>query len=441
MIERYSRPEMAALWSVDARYRRWLDVEIAVCDVLAERGVIPSDAVATIRDKADFDADRIAEIEREVRHDVIAFLTNVAEYVGPDSRWVHYGMTSSDVLDTALALQLRDAGALILEGIDRLGAALEARAREHKDTPCVGRTHGVHGEPTTFGLKLLVFALETRRNRERLERALAEVAVGKISGAVGTFAHLEPAVEEAVCRRLGIGFEPVATQVVQRDRHAALVLALAQVASSLDKFAVEFRHLARTEVREVEEEFGRGQKGSSAMPHKRNPWRFENISGLARVVRGYAVAALENEALWHERDMSNSSVERVILPDAFLAVDFMLQRSAGLVEGLVVFPERMRRNLELTGGLVFSGTLLLELAGKGLSREAAYALVQGHAMAIWKEASAGQVPPDAFQQRVLADPEMNKVLSREEIERVFQLDETLRHVDAIFARALSEETS
>jgi adenylosuccinate lyase len=439
MIERYSRPEMAALWSVDARYRRWLDVEIAVCDVLAERGVIPSDAAATIRDKAAFDADRIAEIEREVRHDVIAFLTNVAEYVGPDSRWVHYGMTSSDVLDTALALQLRDAGALILEGIDRLGAALEARAREHKDTPCVGRTHGVHGEPTTFGLKLLVFTLETRRNRERLERALEEVAVGKISGAVGTFAHLEPAVEEAVCRRLGIGFEPVATQVVQRDRHAALVLALAQVASSLDKFAVEFRHLARTEVREVEEEFGRGQKGSSAMPHKRNPWRFENISGLARVVRGYAVAALENEALWHERDMSNSSVERVILPDAFLAVDFMLQRSAGLVEGLVVFPERMRRNLELTGGLVFSGTLLLELARKGLSREAAYALVQSHAMAIWKEVGEGRVPPDAFQQRALADPEMNKVLSREEIERVFRLDETLRHVDAIFARALSEE--
>jgi adenylosuccinate lyase len=430
---------MAALWGVDARYRRWLDVEIAVCEVLAERGVIPGDAVATIRDKAGFDADRIAEIEREVRHDVIAFLTNVAEHVGPDSRWVHYGMTSSDVLDTALALQLRDAGALILEGIDRLGAALEARAREHKDTPCVGRTHGVHGEPTTFGLKLLVFALEMRRNRERVQRALAEAAVGKISGAVGTFAHLEPAVEEAVCRRLGIGFEPVATQVVQRDRHAALVLALAQVASSLDKFAVEFRHLARTEVREVEEEFGRGQKGSSAMPHKRNPWRFENISGLARVVRGYAVAALENEALWHERDMSNSSVERVILPDAFLAVDFMLQRSAGLVEGLVVFPERMRRNLELTGGLVFSGTLLLELARKGLSREAAYALVQSHAMATWKEVGEGRVPPDAFQQRALADPEMNKVLSREEIERVFRLDETLRHVDAIFARALSEE--
>ena len=429
MIERYSRPEMAALWGVDARYRRWLDVEIAVCEVLAERGVIPSDAVATIRDKAGFDADRIAEIEREVRHDVIAFLTNVAEHVGPDSRWVHYGMTSSDVLDTALALQLRDAGALILEGIDRLGAALEARAREHKDTPCVGRTHGVHGEPTTFGLKLLVFALETRRNRERVERALAEAAVGKISGAVGTFAHLEPAVEEAVCRRLGIGFEPVATQVVQRDRHAALVLALAQVASSLDKFAVEFRHLARTEVREVEEEFGRGQKGSSAMPHKRNPWRLENVSGLARVMRGYAVAGLENEALWHERDISNSSTERMIFPDAMATLDFMLQRFAGLVETLSVDPERMRQNLELTHGLVFSGTLLLELARKGLTREDAYALVQEHAMDTWKHGGD-------FRQRVVADVRISEVLSKEEIDRAFSLTEALRHVDRIFERSL-----
>ena len=350
-------------------------------------------------------------------------------------------MTSSDVLDTALALQLRDAGQLLLLGVDRVAAALEARAREHKHTPTVGRTHGVHGEPTTFGLKLLVFALEMRRNRTRLERALEEAAVGKISGAVGTFAHLEPAVEEAVCERLQIGFEPVATQVVQRDRHAALVLALAQIATSLDKFAVELRHLARTEVREVEEEFGRGQKGSSAMPHKRNPWRFENVSGLARVVRGYAVAALENEALWHERDMSNSSVERIVLPDAFLAVDFMLDRMAGLIEGLVVFPERMRRNLEMTGGLVFSGTLLLELAEQGLTREDAYARVQGHAMAIWKEASEGQVSPHALRDRVLADPEITAVLGEAAIERIFRLEETLKHVDAIFERALPEETS
>jgi adenylosuccinate lyase len=280
-----------------------------------------------------------------------------------------------------------------------------------------------------------------RRNRERLARALEEAAVGKISGAVGTFAHLEPAVEEEVCGRLGIGFEPVATQVVQRDRHAVLVGALAQVASSLDKFATEFRHLARTEVREVEEEFGRGQKGSSAMPHKRNPWRFENLSGLARVVRGYALAALENQALWHERDMSNSSVERIVLPDAFTTVDFMLQRFAGLVEGLVVFPERMRRNLELTGGLVFSGTLLLELAQAGLSREDAYARVQGHAMAIWKEASEGQVPADALLKRVLADPEITAVLPAAQIERIFRLEEALRHVDAIFARALEEGSS
>ncbi len=432
---------MAELWTVEARYQRWLDVELAVCDVLAERGVIPDEAARTIRKKAGFDAERIAEIEREVRHDVIAFLTNVAEHVGPESRHVHFGMTSSDVLDTALALQIRDAGRLVLEGVDRVCAALEARAREHKHTPTVGRTHGVHGEPTTFGLKLLVQLLEMRRNRDRFERALDDAAVGKISGAVGTFAHLEPAVEEAVCGRLDIGFEPVSTQVVQRDRHAVLVGALAQVASSLDKFATEFRHLARTEVREVEEEFGRGQKGSSAMPHKRNPWRFENISGLARVVRGYALAALENQALWHERDMSNSSVERIVLPDAFTTVDFMLHRFAGLVEGLVIFPDRMRRNLELTGGLVFSGTLLLELAQAGKSREDAYALVQGHAMAIWKEASEGQVPADALLRRVRADPEITGALPAEAIERIFRLEGALRHVDAIFARALGEESS
>ncbi len=436
MIERYSRPEMAALWTVEARYQRWLDVELAVCDVLAERGTIPAAAVETIRAKAGFDAGRVAEIEREVRHDVIAFLTNVAEHVGPESRWIHYGMTSSDVLDTALALQIRDAGRVLLAGVDRMLAALRARALEHRHTPTVGRTHGVHGEPTTFGLKLLVFHQEMQRNRERLVRALDEAAVGKISGAVGTFAHLEPAVEEAVCARLGIGFEPAATQVVQRDRHAALGAVFALVASSLDKFAVEFRHLARTEVREVEEEFGKGQKGSSAMPHKRNPWRFENVSGLARVIRGYATALFENDALWHERDMSNSSVERVVLPDAFSALDFMLQRSAGLIEGLVVFADRMRRNLELTGGLVFSGTLLLALAARGLSREEAYALVQGHAMEIWERATRGPVSPDAFRERIAGDARIGKVLSAEEVARVFSLEEALGRVDAIFERAL-----
>lgn len=429
MIERYSRPEMRDLWSDAGRYQRWLEVELAVCDVLAERGEIPAEAARAVRERARFDPARIAEIEAEVRHDVIAFLTNVAESVGPEARFVHYGMTSSDVLDTALALQIRDAGRLLLAGVERLGAALLRRAEEYRHTPAVGRTHGVHAEPTTFGLKLLVFQQEMVRNRERLERALAQASVGKISGAVGTFAHLEPAVEEAVCARLGLGFEPVATQVVQRDRHAELVSTLALVASSCDKVAVELRHLARTEVREVEEEFGRGQKGSSAMPHKRNPWRLENVSGLARVLRGYATAALENTVLWHERDISNSSVERVILPDATIALDFMLHRLAGLVETLVVYPDRMRENLDLTRGLVFSGTLLLELARKGLAREDAYRLVQAHAMDTWERGGD-------FRERVLADPAIAEVLSKEEIDRAFDLGHALRHVDAIFERAL-----
>ncbi len=434
MIERYSRPEMQAIWSDEARFRRWLDVELCVCDVLAERGVIPVSAAQTIRAKADFNVARIDEIEREVRHDVIAFLTNVAEYVGPDSRYVHYGMTSSDVLDTALALQIRDAGEILLAGIDAVIDALRERALEHRNTPAVGRTHGIHAEPTTFGLKLLVFLAEMRRNRKRVAAALADAAVGKISGAIGTFAHLEPAVEAEVCKRLGIGFEIAATQVVQRDRHSAFVNALAVTASSLDKFAVEFRHLARTEVREVEEEFGKGQKGSSAMPHKRNPWRLENVSGIARVLRGYASAALENTALWHERDMSNSSVERIVLPDATIALDFTLHRFAGLVRSLVVYPDRMRENLELTRGLVFSGTLLLELANRGVLREDAYRLVQRHAMDTWERGGD-------FRERVLGDTEITGILSKEDIERTFSLDQALRHVDAIFERVLEEEKS
>jgi adenylosuccinate lyase len=430
MIERYSRPEMRAIWSDEGRLRRWLEVELAVCDVLAERGQIPAEAARSIRARAGFDVARIAEIEAEVRHDVIAFLTSVAEHVGPEARFVHYGMTSSDVIDTALALQLRDAGGILLAGADRLAAALLRRAEEYRRTPMVGRTHGVHAEPTTFGLKLLVLHEAVRRGRERLVRATGQVAVGKISGAVGTFAHLEPAVEEAVCGRLGIGFESAATQVVQRDRHAEWVTALALLASTCDQVAVELRHLARTEVREVEEEFGRGQKGSSAMPHKRNPWRLENVSGLARVVRGYAVAALENLALWHERDISNSSVERVVLPDAAQATDFMLQRLAGLVETLVVYPERMRENLELSRGLVFSGALLLELARKGLAREDAYRLVQRHAMDTWERGGD-------FRERVLADPAIAEVLAKEEIDRAFDLGHALRHVDAIFERTLT----
>jgi adenylosuccinate lyase len=431
VIDRYSRPQMQAIWSDEGRYRRWLDVELAVSDELAERGVIPREAAQALRAKARIDPARAAEIEREVRHDVIAFLTQVAETVGPEGRWLHFGMTSYDTVDTALALQIRDAGEILLAGVERARAVLRRRALEFRRTPCVGRTHGVHAEPTTFGLKLLVFYEEMSRQRARLAQALAEAAVGKVSGAVGTFAHLPPDVETSVCRRLGIGYEPASTQIVQRDRHAALISALALVASSLEKFSVEFRHLARTEVREVQEEFGKGQKGSSAMPHKRNPWRFENLCGLARVMRGYASAAMENQALWHERDMSNSSVERVIFPDATILLDFMLDRFAGLVEGLVVDPDRMRENLELTNGLAFSGTLLLELTRKGLSREAAYALVQGHAMETWDRGGD-------FRERVLADPKITKVLSKEEIDRAFSLDEALGQVDAIFQRTLGE---
>ena len=432
MIDRYARPEMKAIWTEEGRYQRWLEVEIAVCEVHAERGLIPADALVEIRAKAAVDPARVAEIEAEVRHDVIAFLTNLAENVGPASRYVHSGMTSQDLNDTALALQINAAGVLLREGVARMADVLLARAVEFKHTPCIGRTHGVHAEPTTFGLKLLVFHEELRRQGERLDRAIRDAAVGKISGAVGTFAHLPPELEETGCARLGIGFEPVATQVVQRDRHAAFLTTLALVASSLDKIAVELRHLARTEVREVQEEFGKGQKGSSAMPHKRNPWRLENVSGLARVMRGYASTALENTALWHERDISNSSVERVIFPDACTTLDFMLQRMAGLVESLVVFPDRMRENLELTRGLAYSGTLLLALAGKDLSREDAYARVQRHAMDTWDHGGD-------YRERILSDPEITAVLSKEEIDRVFSLEQALRHVDAIFERTLSRK--
>jgi adenylosuccinate lyase len=432
MIERYTRPPLAEIWSESGKYARWLEVELAVCEELALRGVVPRDALEAIRARAAVDPARVAEIEARVRHDVIAFLTALAERVGPASRWIHFGMTSSDVLDTALALQIRDAGRFLRAGLVRVSQALLRRAQEFRHTPCVGRTHGVHAEPTTFGLKLLVFHAEMERNLARLERALAEACVGKLSGAVGTCAHLPPELEQAVCARLGLGFEPAATQVVQRDRHAQLVCVLALVASSLDKLAVELRHLARTEVREVEEEFSAGQKGSSAMPHKRNPWRLENVSGLARVMRGYALAALENVALWHERDISNSSVERVVFPDATATLDFMLERSAGLVETLRVFPERMRQNLELGRGLVFSGGLLLALAEAGLSREEAYALVQDHAMRSWEEGGD-------FRERVLADPKIAERLPKEEIERAFSLEQALRHVDAIFERTLRGE--
>ena len=432
MIDRYSLPEMSAIWSEEGKYSRWLDVELAATAVLTERGVVPEESARVIREKAGFDVARIQEIEAEVRHDVIAFTTNLGEHIGPESRWVHYGMTSSDVLDTALALQIRDSGQLLLDECDAICDALKTRALEFKHEPCVGRTHGVHAEPTTFGIKFLIFWKAMRRNRARIARTLEEAAVGKISGAVGTFAHLDPTVEEAVCAKLGIGFEPAASQVVQRDRHAAFVAALSITASTLEQMAVEFRHLARTEVREVEEEFGKSQKGSSAMPHKRNPWRFETVTGLARVVRSYSQAAMENIALWHERDISNSSVERVVLPDATGALHFMLRRMTGLVASLRVFPDRVRGNLELTQGLVFSGTLLLELTEKGLTREVAYRLVQGHAMETWENGGD-------FRERVIADPKITEHLTKEEIDQAFSLDHALRHIDTIFERTLAED--
>ena len=432
MIDRYSRPEMTAVWSEEGKYRRWLDVELAVCEVHAENGLIPAAEMAEIRERAGFDVAGIQEIEARVRHDVIAFTTNVAEHVGPASRYIHYGMTSSDVLDTALALQIRDSGVLLLEAVDALADALKRRAIETQHLACIGRTHGVHAEPMTFGLKFLIFWKEVGRGRARLARALEEAAVGKISGAVGTFAHLDPQVEEAACARLGIGAEPAASQVVQRDRHAALVCAMALLGSTCEKIAVEYRHLARTEVREVQEEFGSQQKGSSAMPHKRNPWRLETVTGLARVLRGNVVAAMENTVLWHERDISNSSVERIVLPDCFEMLNFMLHRMAGLTSSLVVFPDRVRQNLELTRGLVFSGTLLLELAEKGLTREDAYAMVQEHAMATWDHGGD-------FRERVVGDPRFTDLLSKEEIDRAFSLEHALRNVDTIFERTLVED--
>ena len=392
-------------------------------------GVIPAAAASEIRARARFDVERVAERERAVRHDVIAFVSEVAEQVGPAGRFVHFGLTSSDVLDTALALQLRAAGRLLAAGLDRCLAALRRRALEHKDTPIAGRTHGVHAEPTSFGLKLLVLHQALARGRERLDTALEGATVGKLSGAVGSCAHLDPDIEVEVCRRLGIGWEPAATQVVQRDRHAALLQAMALVACSLEQASVEFRHLARSEVREVEEEFGAAQRGSSAMPHKRNPWRFENLSGLSRVLRGYAVAGLENVALWHERDISNSSVERIVFPDATALLDFMLDRFAGLVESLVVYPERMRENLQRSRGLVFSGALLTALVAKGLARDEAYGLIQRHAMATWSEGGE-------LEARVGADPRIRDLLGREGLARAFDLQGALRNVDELFARTL-----
>jgi adenylosuccinate lyase len=427
MIPRYSRPEMARLWSDENRYATWLEVEVACTSVLAARGVVPESALAAIKARARFDVARIEEIERDVQHDVIAFVSCVAENVGAEGRWIHYGLTSSDVVDTALAILMRDACDLVRSELLDLMEAVRERAFRHRHAPMIGRTHGVHAEPMTFGLKMALWHAELERHRTRLERARKTIAVGKLSGAVGTFSHLPPDVEEEVCARLGLEPAPASSQILQRDRHAEVVTTLALLAASLEKFATEVRALQRTEVREVEEPFGQQQKGSSAMPHKRNPVGSEQVSGLARVARANALAALENVALWHERDISHSSVERVIIPDTFLVLDHMLHRFARIVRGMTVDEGRMRRNLELGRGLVFSGQLLLELTARGMRREDAYRVVQGHAMETWR--SEGD-----FRQRIHEDPEIRKVLTEAEIDEVFRLERYLTHIDAVFAR-------
>ena len=427
MIPRYTPPEMGRIWSDQSRYDSWLRVESAAADAMATHGVIPADAARDIREKGSVDVSRVEEIEAVTRHDIIAFTTAVAEKVGPAARWLHFGLTSSDVLDTALALQLREACAILLTDLDGLADAVRARAEEHRHTPMIGRTHGVHAEPMTFGLKLVLWFDEICRSHDRVERARDIVSVGKISGAVGTYAHLDPAVERAVCERLDLRPARVASQIIQRDRHAELASALAITGASLEKFAVEVRGLQKTEIGEVEEPFAKGQKGSSAMPHKRNPIGCEQITGLARLLRANAMAALDNVALWHERDISHSSVERVILPDSFCVLDHMVRRFTGIVRGLVVYPTRMLENLERSRGVIFSGTLLLELARRGTTREEAYQWVQRNAMRSHDEQTD-------FKTLVLNDPKVADVLSREEIEQVFDLSVQLRHVDEIFDR-------
>jgi adenylosuccinate lyase len=436
LIDRYTRPAMGRIWTEEKKYRCWLEVESAASTVLAEDGVIPVVAAEAIATKASCSAARVQEIEAEVKHDVIAFTTAVAESLdaqglGAESRWLHYGLTSNDIVDTAQALQVKEASAILRGGMTALLEVLRRRAVEFKHTPTIGRTHGIHAEPTTFGLKLLNWYAEMERNLTRFDAAAEDMRVGKLSGAVGTFGHLKPEHEERICARLGLKPAPVATQVIQRDRHAAYISTLAIVASTLDKIAVEVRHLQRTEVREAQEYFSEKQKGSSAMPHKKNPITSEQISGLARVLRGNAQAAFENIALWHERDISHSSVERVIFPDSTILVDYLLAKTTDLIDRLLVYPERMKKNLESTGGLIFSGQLLLDLAEAGMLREDAYRLVQGHAMKAWKEDLV-------FREEVAKDFGISALLSPEKLARTFDYTRQLGNVDAIFKRVLGE---
>jgi adenylosuccinate lyase len=427
MIQRYTHPEMGRIWSDQRRYETWLLVETAAAEAMAAAGIVPPEAARDIRERGGFDTSRIEEIEQTTQHDVIAFTTAVAERVGASARWLHFGLTSSDVVDTAQAIQMREACDVILKDLDALAAAVRERAFEHQHTPMIGRTHGVHAEPMTLGLKLALWYAEIQRDIQRLRRARAAVSVGKLSGAVGTFAHLPPSIEADVCRRLGLEAAPVASQVIQRDRHAELLSAIAITGASLEKFALEIRGLQKTEIGEVEEPFAKGQKGSSAMPHKRNPIGCEQIVGLSRLLRGNAQAAFENVALWHERDISHSSVERVILPDSFIALDHMLRRLTRIVAGMTVHPERMRDNLERSRGVVFSGTVLLELARRGVSREQAYEWVQRNAMRSFAEQRD-------FKELLLADPDVSRILRPAEIERAFDLDDQFRHVGHIFER-------
>jgi len=434
MITRYTRPAMGRIWEDQNKYQRWLDVELAVTETLAAEGIIPKDAAADILAKANFSVDRVNQIEAEVKHDVIAFTTSVSEFVGPSSRYFHFGLTSSDVLDTATALQVVESSTIIAAGIDRLLQVLKKRAQEFKTTVTVGRTHGIHAEPTTFGLKLALWYDEMVRQRQRFHDASETMRVGKLSGAVGTFAHLSPEIEVKALRKLGLVPAHVATQVIQRDRHAHYISALAWIGGTLEKIAVEIRHLQRTEVREAEEYFSPGQKGSSAMPHKRNPITSEQISGLARLLRGNAVAAMENVALWHERDISHSSVERVIFPDSAILADYLLDKTASLIEKLVVYPQRMQENLELTHGLIYSGELLLELVAKNVTREDAYRWVQRNAMRVWDEGGN-------FKEKVLTDADITKRCTPADIEKVFDSGRLVRNVESIFERVFGTENA
>ena len=434
MIPRYSRSEMAAIWTPESRFRIWLEIEAHACDAQAELGIIPREAARAVRKRGGFEVARIDEIERETKHDVIAFLTNLAEHVGPDARFVHQGMTSSDVLDTCLAVQLSRAADILLADIDAILAALKRRAFEHKLTPCIGRSHGIHAEPTSFGLKLAGFYAEWRRNRERLTAARREIATCAISGAVGTFATIDPAVERHVAEKMGLRVEPVSTQVIPRDRHAMFFATLGVIASSVERLAVEIRHLQRTEVGEAEEYFAEGQKGSSAMPHKRNPILTENLTGLARMVRSAVIPAMENVALWHERDISHSSVERFIGPDVTITLDFALARLAEVIDRLVVHPEAMRENLDRLRGLLFSQRVLLALTQSGVSREDAYRLVQRHAMAVCNG-------DGAFLERLRADPEVTRHIDAASLEALFDLGDYMKHVDTIFRRVFDEDVA